>query len=112
MLHRVPSTALKDVQEAAEVPLRIGMRIRDGVAPPGLRGEVDHALRSQPRKRCLYRITVADLNPFVVEPVVFLEKGETSLFERDVVVRVQVVEAAHLLSATQQSPRHVKADES
>ncbi len=42
MLHLVVAAALKDVDEADQVAVDVGMRILDRVAHTGLGGQVDH----------------------------------------------------------------------
>jgi hypothetical protein len=109
--HRVLAAGLQDVQEAAEVGLAIGVRMGDGVAHPGLGGQVHHAVEALGREQRLHPGAVGHVQALEAKARLRRQPGQPGLLERRVVVVVEVVDADHLVAARQQALGHVHADE-
>ncbi len=105
------AAAFQHVQRAGQVAVGVGVRILDRVAHARLRREVHDAPDAPIREQRIHRLAVREVDP--LEPELFLrpQPREPRLLERRVVVRIEVVEADHLVAAREQLPGHVVADE-
>jgi len=108
---RMPA-GFEDMQEADQVALDIGAGVRQRVAHAGLRGQMDDPVEGPPGKK-------GGHGRLVFEGPFHKGKGragaqllQARLFQRHVVVRIQVVKAGDGIAALQEGAGHVVADES
>ena len=102
---------LKHVEEACDVGADVSLRMLDGVADPGLRREMYHAVRRVVPEQSPHGVGVAEVAAHELERPVPLQTPQTGLLEGDVVVRVQVVEAEDGIAPVEQTLRCGGADE-
>ncbi len=105
------AAALEDIQEAFDVGFLVGMRVGDGVADPGLGGEIDDAFGLEVGKNLLQGRSVGEvgLEPAVVG-VLFQLRVAVEL-ELNRVVVVEIVEAKDRMAVVQQTTGQMEADE-
>ena len=82
------------------------------IAHAGLRRQVDHHVETFVGKQLRDRRAIFQSSPHKAEAGVFLQQRQAGLFEADVVVVVQVVQADHLIAPFQQALSQVKTDKS
>ena len=107
----VMAAPLQDIDEADEVTVHVGMGVRNRIADPGLGGEIDDDLGLLVFKQGFHGPAVGELRPDKAEVLLLFQDGQAGLFEGDVVVVVQVVQADHVPAVLEQPPGKVKADE-
>ena len=122
VLHPVVAAALQDVDEAVDVRLYVGIRIRDRVAHPGLRGQIAHPLEALVGKEHLHGLLVLQVHPHKTEvrelpapdklvPAHTLlpdaQLPQAAVLQRRVIILVDVVQP-HDLVAPLQQPEHDK----
>ena len=78
------------------------MWVLEGVAHPGLGRKVDHAIGRGGAKDFAHRLVVSDIDAVVRIATTTFEPPEPRLFERDVVIGVQVVEPDDLVPTVEQ----------
>lgn len=111
MLDTVVAAALKDVNEADEVGIHVGVRMIERVPDAGLGREVDDALRALAGEVIGHRRAVSDVELDEAEPHLFAQGLEPILFEARVVVVVQIVDAEDPIASAEQLEACVEADE-
>ncbi len=111
MLDAVVAAALQHVQRAGQVAVGIGMRVLDRIPHAGLRREVHDAADLGTCEQRFHRRPIGEVHAREAESLARREARKARLLERRVVVRVQVVEADHLVAAREQPLADVVADE-
>ena len=106
------AAAFQDVDEAGEVGLDVGVRVFQRVPDARLRGEVDDRFGPSAREELRDRRAVRDVGAHVVEAGERLGPVEPRLLERNVVVGIEIVDAAALVAPFEQAQRERGADES
>ncbi len=112
MLHAAVPAALEHVGEADEVRVDVGMRVGDGVAHAGLRGEMDDHVEALALEQCRHAGAIGEVEFGEREALERRQAREPRPLERDLVVVVDVVEADDALAAFEQPERGGRADES
>ena len=87
MLHLVVAAGLQNIVESNQIALHIGVRIGDGVADPGLCGQINHYCYPVVSEYLLYCLaigyTLVHKFPIAAERVDFIKPG---LFDSHVVI--------------------------
>jgi len=112
VLDAMVAAAFQHVQEADDVAVYIGMRVFDGVTHAGLGAQVDHAVEGAFGKQGGHGRAVGQVQFFETEgagPSSF-DPRQARLFERHVVIVVEVVEAHDIVAATEQRAANLCAD--
>ena len=104
--------AFENVDEARQVAVDIGVRVRERIPDARLRGEVHDARRPVLAKHGGHRRVVGEIELEELETRHSDQLLESRLLEADVVVVVDDVETDHLVAAVQQATRDVEPDES
>ena len=99
------------VRKADDVAVDVGQRVVDGVAHPGLSGEVDHALGLVRGKSCFDRLAVGQIDAQVGVVGVIGMPGQARFFDGRVVIGVVVVNANNRVAAFEQTQGEGRADE-
>ena len=111
MLAAVVAAAFQHIDEALQIGVDIGVRMRDRMAHAGLRREM-HDMRKfvvlEQRRR---RVAVGEIELDEVEMVGLREFGAPRFLQRGIVIGRHDVDADHAAALRQQPPRHMKADE-
>src|SRR5215468_8355555 len=81
------------------------------MAYPGLRRQMNHGRKAMPGKRLRDRRTVGELGPYKFEALVRLQDGEARLFQRRIVIGIEIVEANDAPALGQQGAGDVESDE-
>jgi hypothetical protein len=111
VLHPAVPAAFKDVDETYQVAVDVGVGIFQGVAHPGLGGQVDHLGKPLGGEQSRDPGTVRQVHPGKAKVGVSHELRQTSLLEADVVVVVEVVEPDDFIATVEQAFRQVIPDE-
>ena len=104
------TTALEYVQRADDVAFDIGMRVLDGVAHAGLGRQVHDFVELLFGKQRFHGGTIGEIDACHREIIELVENGSARLFQRHVVVVVEVIEADDGFAAFQKLLRGGKAD--
>ena len=112
---RLPA-GLEDVGEADDVRLHVGERVLQGVAHPGLGGEVDHPVEAVVGEGALHRGPVGEVGAAELVEAPRrggrpLELGEPRFLEPGVVIVVDGVDPHHRVAAGDERAGDVEADE-
>src|SRR5262245_13419473 len=102
MLHTVVAASFEDMEEADYVGIDIAVRVLEGVADTGLRGEVHHALRPVFGKQFFYRRPILQVTSCKLEARQAFEPRQPRLLQADIVVVAEVVDADDLVAALEQ----------
>ena len=108
---RMPST-FEHVEEAREVGVNVGMRIDQRVTHAGLRGEMHDIGKAMRGEQFRHGAAVGNIDLLELEIGECLELRDPGLLETRIVIGIEIVDAYHVVSAGQQAPRNVHADES
>ena len=93
------AAAFQNVCKADDVTVDVGHRVVDGVAHPGLGGEVDHALRLVRGEGCFYGAAVSQVDAQVCVIKVIGIPCQSRFFDCGVVIIVVVVNANNRVAA-------------
>src|SRR5258708_10234947 len=96
--------------EADEVGVDIGERLFERITDAGLSGEVHENVEALAREKALDRRAIGNVDRRKAEARVCLEPGKARLFQRDVVVGRQVVDAIDALAPLQEARCEGEAD--
>ena len=108
---RQPPRRFEQHDLALDVRLDIGERLGQRIAHPGLGGEVDDPVDvGVALDQGRHRHRIGDIDRSKHEAIAAFELREARTFQRDIVIRVQIVDADDLLAAIEQMPRDMKAD--
>src|ERR1700747_1602035 len=102
--------AFEHVQEARNVRADVSVRMVYRVADARLCGEVDDPLRLLFGEGGLDDGAVGEVRLYKPESLPLLESGKPGLFQRYIIIRVEVVEADHVMPAIKQARRRVIAN--
>jgi hypothetical protein len=111
MLHTVVPATLEHRHRALQVAVDVGERRFDAVAHAGLRAEMDHALGLLVREHLGDAVAIGEVELHELEFRVRLEQAQARVLQRDVVVRIEVVEPDDLVTALEQKFRSMEAYE-
>ncbi len=111
MADRMVPAGFEDVEETLDIAACIGVRVGQGIAHPGLGGEVDDRLEAVPGEQGPDRGAVGHVQAAEGEPVRRREALPPRFLQRHVVIRVHVVDADHRAARVQQFARDMVADE-
>ena len=103
--------ALQDVGEAGEVGVHVGHGVLDGVAHPGLGGQIDHPLGLVRPEGGGDALPVLDVQAQVGEAGMRQGAGQAGLLEAHVVIVVEVVDADDLVTPFEQAQGEGGTDE-
>ena len=112
MLDSLLATCFQNVQKACEVAIGIAVRVADGIADTGLRGQVDNTVSTAFCKYLQKLFTVKDVHFVKRESLVCSQQRQTVVFEPNIIIGVHAVNADHLLPTDKQCLAYVKPDES
>src|SRR5712692_5013931 len=87
------TAALQNVEKSHQIALDVSVRIGQRIAYSGLGCQVHDALRLLARKQLVHAGTVGQIKLDKVKPLVTGQQGEACLFEPDIVVGVEIVDA-------------------
>src|SRR5690242_6096649 len=105
------TAALENIDEADEVAIDIGVRIRHGISHSRLRREVDHFVESLALEQAWHRRTIRDVHPFELKPGIGGELGEPGFLEPDVVIVVEVVDPDDFIALFKEPRGYMRSDE-
>lgn len=111
MLHPAVAAALEDVGEADDVAVDVCVRVLDGVAHPGLGGQVHDTVKALLSKQPGHAFAVGNVQFDEAETWLALQTRETVMLELRRVVVVEVVKTDHLVASRQQQLADMHADE-
>src|SRR5665811_2023817 len=89
----------------------VGVGVLQRIAHTGLSRHVGHPVEALRLKETLHSLPVRQVQPGKAETVHLLQQVPARLLQAHVVVGVEIVQPHHLISALQQSPRQMEADE-
>src|SRR5690348_15967834 len=98
MLDAMMPAAFEHVQEARNIRADICVRMVQRIADAGLCSEVDNPLRLLFGEGRLDDGAVGEIRLYKPESLPLFEPGKPSLFQRHIIIRVEVVEADHVVS--------------
>lgn len=104
------AAALQHMAKAQQVGIRVVVGLVDGVAHPCLGGQVQHALGLHLIKQRGHAGAIGQIQLDKAEVGVALQLRQPCLFERNIVVAVEVVDADHGQAPLQQAQGAVHAD--
>ena len=105
------AAALEHVTERDDVVAQVGVGRDQRIAHPRLRGQVHDLAEPAVAKQRRGRRRIGQVQPLEGKPRAAVERGDARLLERDVVVRLEVVDAHDLRTRVEQRTRRVHADE-
>ncbi len=111
MLHRVMPAPLKDVHEADQIGVHVGVRILERVTDPGLGRQMHHPLRPVTGKQRRHRAAVRHVHALVGKAGLPEQSLQPGLLQADVVIVVEVIDTNDFVTPCQQPPGHMEADE-
>ena len=111
MLRLYGAATFQDVPEADEVGVDVGGGLLEAVANSGLGGQVDHAVGLGLGEQRRHRFAIGQVDGRVAIALARFKPRKARLFQRRVVVGVEIVQPHHSVAAIQQPMRDVGADE-
>jgi len=111
MLHGLVPAALQNIERANDVAVHVGMRCLDRVAHARLRPQVHDALEFLARKALRHAGGIGKVELDEAKARILLQQLQARHLQIDVVVLVEIIEADYLITALEQAPGGVKADE-
>src|ERR1700681_2585591 len=107
----MPAT-FQHIQKPRNVGIDIVVRRRERVAYAGLGGEMDHIGKPAVAEQDRHAIAVVEVELVETERVEPGELGKARLFERGIVILIEIVDADDGASARRKPLRHMESDES
>jgi hypothetical protein len=107
----VRATVLEHVEKASDVGFHIGVWFLGRISHTGLCGQIDHMRGREGVGTLVELVAHSQVAAHSVDAVLGFQNRCTRLFQMDVVVVVEVVEAKHIVATRSQRDAHVKADE-
>ncbi|MEY9918779.1 hypothetical protein ABIF99_005094 [Bradyrhizobium japonicum] len=111
MTTRVVAAALQHVEKALEVGIGVSVRMVDRAAHAGLGREMHDFVKSMSRKQRRDGVAVGKIGLDEGEAGIVPKQRQARLFQRRVVIAVEIVEPDHGPALGQEFPGDVKADE-
>jgi len=93
------AASLKDIGETGQVALNVGRRVNHGVANPGLGCQVNDSIKMLAGKESCRGCPVSQVGPDKTERGMTLQLLQAGLFQRNVVVIVQIIAADYAVAA-------------
>src|SRR5579864_2289557 len=111
MTTTVRPAALEHVEKTLQIGVDVTLRMLDRVAHAGLGGEMHDLCKAMPRKQRRHRLAIREIGLDKGETALVAEQRKARLFQRWIVIAVEIVEPDHGPPFGQQLPGDVKADE-
>ena len=106
------AAGLEDVEVADQVGLDVGLGMGQRITHPGLRREMDDAVEIRVRPENLgQRFGRGDIGAHETEAGPGLQALDPRLFERRIVIVVEIIDTDDLVAACEQTFGHVVTDE-
>ena len=102
---------LEDVEESFYIAAHVGVRIDEGKANAGLRGQIDHDLEFVAAEQLRHDLPVGEIGAHEFETVVTDKLGEPGFLERHVIIVIDIVEPDNRPGLLKQVAGEVKPDE-
>src|SRR5215217_7978123 len=112
MLDLVMPAAFQDIGETDDIGVDVIMRMIEGVAHAGLRGEMDNSLRTFFGEQRRQRRSIGDILLDEAKPVAAVELFQAGKLQPNIIIVVEIVYARDLMPAVEQRPADVEADKS
>ena len=110
MFRRVVTAPLEDIQKTGQVAVEVCVRVFERIPDARLSRQIDDDLEAVFCEQRIQFVPVREVRPDETEALVFLQKFQPCLFQRDIVVVVQVVQADDRIPILQKPAGKVKAD--
>ena len=110
MFNALMPAALEHMQEARNIRADISVRMVQRIADARLRSEVNDPLRLLLGEGRLDDSPVGEVGPYETKALPPLKLGKPGLFQRHIIIRVEVVEPDHVVPAIKQASRRVIAN--
>src|SRR5262249_50223652 len=107
---RLP-TALENVEKSRQVGLRIGVRVGERMAYACLGGEMNDQWEAIFSEQAGHAAAIGKIKLDEMEPGERGKLAQLRLFQRRIIIRIQIIEADDGAAALQQALRDMKADE-
>src|SRR5688572_5410750 len=110
MLDVVVTTGLQYVEEAMQITLEVGMRVRQRIPNTGLGSKVDNKIQWMRIKQFIQPLSIDQIDLMKSEIWNLLKLGKPGLFEPDIIVIIQIVDSHYCVSQTTQFFGEMKAN--
>ena len=111
VLDAVMAAAFEHIQESHDIGIEIRMGVVEGVTDASLRRHMHHPLGPLLGEGRLDDRSIGEVGLDELETAMLLEPRQPRLFQRHVVIGIEIVEANHLVAAIEQPRRRVIAYE-
>src|SRR5271155_4083088 len=105
-----PSTALQNIEKAGEIGVEIGVRILQRVAHSGLRGKMHHRSEIAVAENCFHGFAIGKVDAVKRKSLKLPQHGKTRLFERRIIIGIEIVDTDDRAAAFENTSRQRKAD--
>jgi hypothetical protein len=109
--HRMQTDRFEKVEGSGKIGVQIGARIVEAVANPRLRGQVDHHVDGRLGQQSLQGSHVLQVKPVFAITGIPGQDRCAIMLQDEVVIGRERIDADHLVTAVEQTVRHVEADE-
>ncbi len=103
VLDRAVTTSFKDIGETDQIAVDVGCRIDQRIAYPGLRSQVNHALRSFGSEKLTHDRAVGNIGFDKTQTRMPGQFAQPGAFQRDIVVVIEVVNSEHFITTLKQA---------
>src|SRR3954451_10456786 len=103
--------SFQHIEKAFEIALGISVRMVDRIADAGLRGEMDNSREAVFCPQPVHRFTIGKIDLFERKPWLALQDFQAGLFQRRIVIAVEVIQPEHRAALGQQPADDMEADE-
>ena len=110
MRHIIIPATFEDIHKALQISVDIGVRVFQRITYPGLRRQMDDAVRLFFGKDTGHRFLVLDRDTVKPEGGMVSNPRKARFFQGDIVIIIQIVDAHNLVSACQQAFNAMHAD--
>ena len=104
------AAALENIHKANQIGLDIGVGIFQRIANTGLCRQIDHPVRARVGKNTVHRGSVLNGGAREAEAGMWHEPGESRLFQRDIIIVIQIINSDDLITTFQQTERTMHSD--
>ena len=112
MRDAIVTAAFEHVQRTDDVALDVAVWILQRVPYAGLCAQVNHALELVVFEQGRDRGAISQIRLHKAKGLIRAQQAESSAFQRDLVIVVQIVQADDLVAAIEQTPRRRSTNES